>query len=317
MLGVKRMSRWVLLLLSLLLVPVACQGERDQTSPQRPVIAVSMAPHKFLVKRIGGDLVDVIVVLPPGQSHGTYDPTPKQLIELSRAQAFFAVGVEIERAIIRRLQESNPSLRVVDLQAGINLMPMEAGHAHSDEEEPSEAQNQAEAHEHSDHQEGFPDPHTWLDPTLFALQGWNVANALSELDPAHAELFRQNAKALEAELNALDADLAKELAPFRGSPLFVYHSAYAYFAKRYGLKQVAIEAGGQEPGAEYLARITRLAQEAGAKVILVQPQYSKVQAENVAQSVHAAVVPVDHMSEDYVNNLRALADTIRDYSTKP
>lgn len=294
------------LLLTAMVAWSGCQNATPQ-SGTRPTVAVSMPPHKFLVKRIGGEYVDVLVVLPPGQSHGTYDPTPQQLIKLSSAQAYLTVGVEIERSIVQRLKENVPTLRTVDLQQGIELATFEfqGGGAHHDHEG---------GHHHDEHAIGAPDPHTWLDPVLFAQQGHNVAAVLAELDPAHAEVFRSRAAELEKELLQLDGELAKVLKPLRGTDMFVYHAAYGYFARRYGLNQVAIESGGQEPGAEYLATITQRAKEAGARVVFVQPQYSKAQARNLAASIHAAVVPMDHMSENYIQELRSMAEAISAYS---
>ncbi len=307
-------------LLTVCLAWMALPACREQSEPQlgsKPLVAVSMAPHRFLVSRIAGDKMDVAVVLPAGQSHGTYDPTPKQLIELSKASAYFTVGVEIERSVVKRLSEGNPSMRIVDLQQGIDLMPSEYGDSHDDDHGGGHSESGVAEHDHDhghEHEAGAPDPHTWLDPVLFAKQGQNVAQALALMDPPHAAEYQAAADALELELLGLDAELSEVLKPLRGTELYVYHSAYAYFARRYGLKQVAIESGGQEPGAEYLARITDRAKKAGAKVIFVQPQYSKAQASSIAETIQAAVVPMDHMSEAYMDELRKMAKSIRDYS---
>jgi len=263
-----------------------------------------MFQHKCLAERIGGDDVIVRTVLSPGQSHGSFDPTPKQLVELSSASIYFVVGVEMERSIVARLKELNPAMKVVDLQAGIELIPFgfDQSHEHS-----------AEC-DHG-HEPGQPDPHTWLDPLLFARQGHNMAEGMAELLPEKSGAFRSRAAELEKELKALHDEIARELAPLKGSQLFAYHAAYGYFAKRYGLKQVAIEAGGREPGAEYLARITQRAKEAKAGLVVVQPQYSKAQAESVARSVGAGVVAMDHMSEHYFESMREMAAAIRSHSS--
>ena len=299
--------RGLWLMLAAMVLSGGCQNSETAASGAKPKVAVSMPPHKFLVQRIGGEFVDVLVVLPPGQSHGTYDPTPQQLVELSSAQAYLTVGVEVERSIVKRLKENAPNLRIADLQQGIELATFEyqGGTAHDHHE--------GDHHDHN-HEVGAPDPHTWLDPVLFARQGHNVAAVLAQLDPEHAELFKTRAAELEKELVVLDGELAKVLKPLQGTDIFVYHAAYGYFARRYGLNQVAIESGGQEPGAEYLARITQRAKEANAKVIFVQPQYSKAQAQNLAATIHAAVVPMDHMSENYIQELRSMAEAISTYA---
>lgn len=255
---------------------------------------VSVLPQKALVERVGGAQVSVNVLVQPGHSPATYDPKPQQLAALENADVFFAIGVPFERSWIRRIQEAVPELPIVDLSEGLALRQLE---------------DHGDAHGHSDgSDDGEPiDPHIWTSPPLAMEMTRRVADILSELDSGHAALYRHNADAFISELGALDADIRQTLAGREGRSFLVYHPAWGYFADTYGLRQVAIESGGREPGPRQLARTIERAREAGVKVIFVQPQFSRANADAVARAIGARVVSADPLSGDYLENMRRVS----------
>jgi len=115
---------------------------------------------------------------------------------------------------------------------------------------------------------------------------------------------------LEDDLDRVDRKIAEVLKPLAGKEFIVFHPAFGYFADAYHLRQVPIEVDGKDPGARWLATVTEEARKRGIRIIFVQPQFSKKSAEAVAREIGGAVVPIDPLAEDYLNNLETLADEI-------
>ena len=164
----------------------------------------------------------------------------------------------------------------------------------------------SEHHEHSS-EPGEIDQHTWLDPRLAKIQARTIADTLIRMDLDHKDLYEKNFKDFQADLDAIHEQLTKALAPVKGKSFFVFHPAYGYLGQAYGLKQIPVQIGGKEPTARQLARLVELAKEDEVRVIFVQPQFSKKSAEALAEAIGGAVVPLDDLAPDYLNNLREMA----------
>ncbi|MGD8562166.1 MAG: zinc ABC transporter substrate-binding protein [Desulfarculaceae bacterium] len=276
-------------------------------------LAVSIPPQAYFLKRIAGDSARIQVLVPPGREPHNYDPTPKQLADLSKCRALFLMGVPFEKALLPKLKANFPRLKLVNTISGIKLRlitPSEAGqHAHHHAEKTQAKAAHGHAPKPAEHQ-GEPDPHTWMDPVLVKQQAANMARALKELDPARAAEYERNLKSFQADLDELNARLAKVLAPVKGKTLMVFHPAFGYFSDRYGLKQKAIETGGRSPGPKHLAHLIKEAKEHGAKVIFVQPEFSKESARALAQAIKGVVASLDPLARDYMQNLQDAADRI-------
>ena len=135
----------------------------------------------------------------------------------------------------------------------------------------------------------------------------SIRDELSRLAPEQAELFQRRYAAYAAEVQALDAELRTLLAPLQGRAFLVFHPAWGYFAASYGLQQVPIEHEGKAPGARALAALIAQARAEGIRVVFVQPQFDRRQAQQVAQAIGGVVIAVDPLAPDYVANLRRVA----------
>jgi len=257
-------------------------------------VFVSVLPQKAFVERVGGSLVTVDVLVGPGQSHATYEPTMSQMTAVSQARALFTVGLPFENTIVPRLARINPGLKIVDTRRGVALLAAPEGHDH-------------EGHHHD---EGDADPHIWLDPIRVKIQAQTIADALIELDPAHEADFRSNLKSFHADLDAVDARLRAVLAPYRGRPFMVFHPAYGYFADAYGLRQLAVEREGKSPGPRQVARWIEAARREGVKIVFVQPQFAQDTARAIAAGIGGTVVELDPLAADYLANLERMAATL-------
>jgi zinc transport system substrate-binding protein len=279
---------FILLLLCLVSRLPAAPVVDSATSSLR--VVVSILPQAYIVKRIGGDHVNVTTLVGPGQSHETYEPTPRQMADLSGASVYFTIGINFENGFVEKAKQAIASLNVVDTRAGIKLRRMAEGD--------------------DDHEKGSPDPHIWLDPILVKTQSETVANELKRLDPAHAAAYDGNLMLLIVDLDSLDAHIRILLLPFQGERFFVFHPAFGYLADRYGLIQVPIEAEGKEPGGQQLAAVIEKARANNVTTIFVQPQFAAKTAEAVAHELDARLLPLDPLPRDYLIDMMTLARTL-------
>ncbi len=315
------MQRSILTCASLLALAGAASAH-SQPATAKLRVAVSVLPQAYFVERVGGEFVEVDVLVGPGQSPHAYDATPKQLEGLARAKAYFRTGIDAENTLVPRLEQMFKNLKIIDLRKDVPLRKMTADEAGPCEHE--EHATEADHHEHEtgrpqtgkaesdhDHQAGRPDPHIWLNPLYAKIQAQTVCDTLVALDPPHAERYRQNLAALQADLDQLHAKLTTILAPLKGRDVFVFHPAFGYFTDAYGLRQVPVEIEGKEPTAKQLAALIDRARTSGVKVIFVQPQFSAKSAEAVARAIDGAVVPMDDLPRDYLKALEEMADKIK------
>jgi len=300
------------LLLTLGAGPASSESVDSPTGgPPQAVISAfcSIAPQEFFVERVGGDLVSVKVLVGPGQSPHMFEPTPRQMTDLAESDVYFAIGLPFEDRLLGRVEELGSGIRVVDTSAGIPRRHVEDAHHHDEEDASGEGAASAGSAHDGEHG-GLPDPHTWMNPRFASMQARNICAALKELVPEHVEELDANLSLLLHDLDALDAELTAALGPLAGESIYVFHPAFGYFTDTYGLRQVPIELGGMEPSARELAGLIDHAISEGVRVIFVQPQFSTRSARAIAEEIGGAVVPIDPLSADYMDNLRAIAHEV-------
>jgi zinc transport system substrate-binding protein len=280
------------LLILLLALSAGCSRGPQTAGDARLGVFVSIPPQAYFVDRVGGERVRTEALVRPGQDAHTYDPTPRQVAGLARARVYFRIGFPFEKALIPRLESTVPELLIVDTRQGINLRPIEGEDDHGEQ--------------------GGQDPHIWMSPTLVKRQVQTIRDSLIRLDPAGETEYRANAERFISDLERVRSRIAEALAPLRGRKLLVYHPAFGYFADEFGLKQVPVENAGKEPTSRQLARLIDLARTGGIKVVFVQPQLSQAGARAVAEAIGGAVMPLDDLAYDYINNLETMAGRIRE-----
>ena len=298
---------WILALIGPVLglpgLLAGCSGKADTPDPGPLTVAVSIPPQAWFAERLGGPHVVVQVVLKPGDSPETYDPTPRELARLADARIYFAVGVPMETRLLRELQRDFPRLQVVDTDAGISELAFSAT-----TQKPATGGSLKPAQG-----SGELDPHFWLSPRLAGIMARNMADALIASDPAHADSYQARLAQVQRELDRLDSELKSLLAPLAGRELLVYHPAFGYLATEYGLMQVAIESGGQQPSPRQLADLLKQAKAHHPGAIFVQPQFSATTAHTLARELGVPVVELDPLARNYPDNLQRTAVTIRNH----
>jgi zinc transport system substrate-binding protein len=263
-------------------------------------ILVSVAPYKLLVERIVGDTVSVRLLVPAAASSHTYEPTPRQTIEASRSKVWFMIGEPFEERAVAAFRASNPSMLIVDLRDGIDLIYGTEHHCHN-----------GHCHDHNS-----ADLHYWLSPRVMKVQARVIADVLSRQYPQNKQQYEERLEKVLVELDRLDKDIADTL---RGntSVIMVSHPAYAYFCRDYGLTQLSIEFEGKDPTPQQLTRIIQAARKDNVKTIFVQKQYSDKGAQLIAKTIGAKISVLDPYAENYFDAMRQIALHFAEKSSDP
>jgi zinc transport system substrate-binding protein len=270
-------------------------------------VFVSIAPQKYFVQKIGRQWVSVRVMVQPGDNPATYEPKPRQMADLSTAQIYFAIGVPFEDVWLERIAAANPKMKIVETDRGVDRVPMAAHHHAEDGDQ--------QLHGHDGDSEADPfglDPHIWLSPPLVKIQARSILSALSAIDPIHQDIFEANYRQFLAEIDGLDARLRKIFEGHRGLRFIVFHPAWGYFARAYGIEQVPIEIEGKAPKPAQLKDLIDHSRTAGIKVVFVQPQFSTRSAQLVAREIGGQVAFADPLAADWAANLETVAEKFRD-----
>lgn len=338
--------------LVLKLLVCACIGSlcscAQPAQPEEETLYVSILPLKSIVGGIVGDDFDVRVLVPAGASPETFEPTPRQFVDLNRARLIFNVGlIDFETTLLGKIEARD---KVVDLSRGIDLIAGSCSHAHgkvaradephaaamSEEQQtagtaatPEEQQTAGshaaampgerqlagrhaatpapQAHGHS-HAHGI-DPHVWTSPKALQRMAANAYEAIHALWPDSVK-YTENHARLQEQLAALDARTAEKIAASGVSYFIIYHPALTYYARDYGLRQVAIEDEGKEPSARALARLIEQARRDGVRTIFYQSQFPASTVEVIAGDIGAQSVAIDPLKEDVIANIDSLTDLI-------
>lgn len=252
-------------------------------------VIVSIPPQAYFVEQIGGNLVNVMSMLPEGGFPHTYEPTPEQMKLLSKADLYVRIKVEFENAWWNKIFAANPHIHVVDSTVGIDFI---------------------EEHEDAAHAHHGQDPHIWLSPKLVKIQVEGIYEELIQVDSENKRIYTANKNAFLKALDELDKDIRGKLANLNTRKFMVFHPSWAYFARDYNLEQIPIEIEGKEPSAAEMTTLMKMANAEKIRVIFVQPQTSKRSAEILARQIGAKVKSLDPLAQNWMKNMRIVAETL-------
>lgn len=271
----------------------------DGTTGQPIEVVVSILPQQEIIQELGGEEVSVTVLIPPGRSPATLEPSPRLMASVSDADLLMPLGLPFEHTVIARIHDIEPELPICEGSptslAGVSTA--------------EKIHHNAQDHRKHDHSGGS-DPHFWLNPQLTIEYAQQVCRCLCQTRPQACEAFTENLATYTEKLEAADHRIATRLTPFAGRTLFVFHPAFGHFAQRYGLHQVAIEFEGKNPTGRHLSSLIEDAKAQGTKVIFVQPQFAGTGAQAVAAAVGADLVELDPLAPDLLANIERIAARI-------
>jgi zinc transport system substrate-binding protein len=226
---------------------------------------------------------------------------------LSRAMIYFETGIPFEKRIVDKIKHSGIKILLIDSSKGIKRIPMSEGILSGGEHD----EHHDEHHEaHHGGREAL-DPHVWNSVKNLEIMSANILDGLCKAAPSSKDYFKKNYGELVSELKKLDGEIATLLNPFRGRAFFVFHPAFGYFAESYGLKQRAIEIDGKSPSPKQIRALIAKARREKVKIIFVEPQFGDESARTVAKALDGAVMVINPLPENPVDNFRNIAEKLK------
>lgn len=280
-------------LIYLLILLVCCACGNTAQKDEKPILTVTLEPLRYFTEALAGDHYQVVSMVPKGNSPESYDPTPQQLVNLSRSQAYLRIGyIGFEQAWMKKLEENNPDMKVFDTSQGVDLI-REEGHWHGD-------------HFH----EGGVEPHIWNSTRNASVIADNIFAALCELDAAHQANYQYRLDSLKQIINQTDANVRTSLEN-ADSTFLIYHPALSYFARDYGLKQISIEEGGKEPSPAQLKALIEACRKENAHTIFVQQEFDQRNAQLIADELGVNVVSINPLSYNWAEEMLRVAQALK------
>jgi len=256
-------------------------------------VIASILPEETFIKAIGGDRVNVSLMVLPGNSPHTYEPKPSQMKEVARATLYFAIGVEFENVWLPKFKNLNTKMHIVDVTEGIKKRLMHTAHAHLHETEK------------------MLDPHVWTSPANVKIIAHNIYKALIKADPDHQAYYQEHLKAFLKTITETDRQIKAILkySP-KGTKFMVFHPSWGYFAHDYGLIQLPVEIEGKNPKPRELIALIKEAKRENIKAIFTQPEFSDTVAKTIANELGIEVIKVSPMDAHWSQNLLNIAHAI-------
>ena len=280
-------------------------------------IVASIKPVHALVAGVMQGVAAPLLLVPGSASPHDYNLRPSDVRAIATADALFWVGPDLETFLVKPLDNARGKLRTVAFleTPGMTVLPLREGgaweaHAHGADHE----------HGHEHEQAGGRDAHIWLDPRNAVVMVERIVAVLGEVDPAHRGDYQRNGAALVARLQALDQQLATELAPVQQQPYIVFHDAYQYFERRYGLNAVGsvVLSPEQRPGAKRVAEIQARVREFKVRCVFSEPQFQPALVATIIAGSDARRGVLDPLGAElpagpdaYFHLLEALAEAVR------
>lgn len=272
----------------ILAVVLAGCGRSVRKPGGKMLVAASIAPLANWSKEVGGDLVEVQLLVPPGSNPHVYQPEPAQMSFLSDASVLVLNGLNLEFWADKAVAAvGNPKMIVVRTANGLKTLD-----AASDPDSPGG------------------NPHVWVDPINAIHQVNAIRDAFIKADPRHKAQYAANADRYVAKLRQLDRDIRAEVKTFTNKQFIAFHPSWVYFAHEYGLVQATTieKAPGRELSAAEMQAIVDTAKRIHAKAVFAEAQTSPKATEVVAREVGAKVLILDPLGKppdyDYIETMR-------------
>ena len=280
-------------------------------------VAASIVPLGDFCRQIGGELVQVQVLIPPGASPHAFEPPPSVMARAAGARVLVYIGAGMEPWADKLRRSRRGNLIVVEAARGIDLL-RDVDHHHDGEPE-SPREKAGHAHKagkpergEESHGHAAGNPHIWLDPVLAQDICRKLAAAFIQADPGHRAVYEANLENYLKELAALDQEIRERVKTWRLREYVSFHPAYTYFARRYGLKEVGVMelAPGREPTPRHLQKVIKAIKHYDIKVVFAEPQFNPRVAEVVAQEAGVKVLMLDPVGgrppygSDYLQMMR-------------
>jgi zinc transport system substrate-binding protein len=295
-------------------------GSKDALVEGKINVVTSFYPLYDFTRKIGGDYVNVINLVPAGVEPHDWSPKSRDMTNLTNAQLFVYQGAGFEGWVHDFLDslKADSTVKVIEAGKGASLIKASSGDQHTDQHSHQNASKQEEMQY---------DPHLWLSPNNAKILAQNIKDGLVQVDPAHKAEYEQNFAMLAAQLTDLDTKFKQELGQTKKKEIAVSHQAFGYLCNDYGLVQMAIMglSPDSEPTAKDLLHIQAFIKEHDVKYIFFEDLVSDKLAKTLAKDAHVDTMvlnPLEGLTEaqqqageDYVSimegNLKNLVKALQ------
>ena len=286
--GVKARLVLVLVLAALVSVFAGCNSCKGKTS-DRTKVAVSIFPLYDIVRRVAGPDADVSLVLPPGHSEHTFDPTPKEVEEVAQVKLGVGVGLGMDTWMDKLMKDAAPTAKLLKVGDRVPTLIIK--------EDPigDEAAHKEVKEDDHEHDKGATDPHVWLDPQRVRVMAKAIGEELAKVDSAHSNDYRQRATTLDGELEKLDKEVEAETATWKNRGFITFHGSFNYFADHYKLQILAViePYPGSTPTGEYIVAVLKVVQDKKVPALFSEPQLDPRPAKTIADQAKIPVGTLD------------------------
>lgn len=288
----------------LCLSALALVGCKEVKHGDLKTISVTINPQKYFLEQIVGDKFNINTIVPTGSNPESFDPSPSQMMALSRSAVYFKVGyLGIENTLLEKARQNNPSLALIDCSEGI--VPID-GHLHEDC-----GHDHGEDHHHDVHNSHVGgDPHIWSSPLTARTMVENMYMAVAEMDSVNKDYYKVNYDKLMSKIGQTDSIISSLIAQAPSKGFIIYHPALSYFANEYGLTQYSIEYEGKNPSPAQLKELIDKAKKEGVKIVFIQQEFDTKNAQTVADAIGGKAVVIDLMAYDWHSEMIKIAKAL-------
>ena len=291
-------TRWLSRLMVAVAIVVFVVGCADPAARKIPVVSVSIEPQRWLLEQIVGDKMEVRSLMGNGGNPEHYEPTFSHLANLEKSVAYFQVGnLGFESAIMEKVQANNPDLPIYCVSDSIRMILDTHHHDH-----------------HKDSEECLAyDPHTWSSVKNAKIMAANMLRGMKEVDADNAAYYTRNFITLSHKLDSLDLMLTEKLAPVCGGSFIVWHPSLSYFARDYGLTQLALGMENKELSVEETRSLIDRAGSAGTTVFFIQKDFDRSQAVAITDGRLGSdikLISINPLAYEWADEIQVVADAI-------
>lgn len=261
------------------------------------VVFTTIPPIKYIIDRIVNETdIKTENIVERGRDPHNFELTPSLIKKIEKSRIYFSVGLGgSEEEFIKKLKNTYPTLKIIDISQGIDKIKINL-HEHDEDK-------------HQGHNLPY-DPHVWNSPKNMKIIAKNIYESLANYYPDHKKTFYKNYTNLVKDLEKLDKEVLKILAPYKGKKFLVFHSAFRYFERDYGVKEISIEYEGKEASPKLIKKIIETVNKENIKVIFVQSGFSTKSANVISESTGAKIKEINPIDYDYINNIKYIAQMI-------
>lgn len=284
----------------LVLALYVCGCTRKEAAADRPLLMVSIEPQKWILEQLVGDDYAIGTMLDRGANPETFDPSMEKRLQADKATAYFSTGAfPFEESLAKSLPDRT---RIVNTSDGIE--PIYGTHSHT--------HNHTSGHSHGhdcDHHGEAADPHMWTSLKNARIIARNMAEALADLDSAEAATVNRRLATLEQRLDSIDKATADRLEGASRS-FAIWHPSLSYYARDYGLNQIAVGQESKEMPAGQVRQVIDNARNANVKVFFFQKEYDNRQAESINSAIGSRMITIDPLAYDWLGQIELITNEI-------